>query len=63
MLISYTQLSHLCIICHILGIQDLLTHPNPNSPAQREAYELLTKNPAEYKKRVRKQAANNPPEA
>jgi hypothetical protein len=25
----------------LLGIQDLLDNPNPNSPAQREAYELF----------------------
>jgi ubiquitin-conjugating enzyme E2 I len=45
----------------LLGIQDLLTNPNPNSPAQREAYELYVTNPAEYNKRIREQAQKNIP--
>lgn len=46
----------------LLGIQELLTNPNPKSPAQREAYELFTKNPNEYKRKVREQALRNPPD-
>jgi ubiquitin-conjugating enzyme E2 I len=46
----------------LLGIQDLLTNPNPKSPAQREAYELYVSNPSEYKRRVKEQAAKNIPD-
>lgn len=46
-----------------VGIQELLTSPNPNSPAQREAFEAFTQNPAEYKRKVREQALKNVPEA
>jgi ubiquitin-conjugating enzyme E2 I len=45
------------------GIQELLINPNPKSPAQREAYELYTSNMVLYKKKVREQAARNPPES
>lgn len=45
----------------LLGIQDLLDTPNPKSPAQTEAYELFITNRAEYDRRVRMEAANNPP--
>ncbi|KAG5438025.1 hypothetical protein PCANB_000372 [Pneumocystis canis] len=38
----------------LLGIQDLLNDPNPNSPAQSEAYTL--KDRAAYEKRIRQQA-------
>jgi ubiquitin-conjugating enzyme E2 I len=41
----------------LLGIQDLLDNPNPNSPAQQEAYTLFVTNRTEYRKRVRQQAA------
>jgi len=44
-----------------VAVQELLTDPNPNSPAQRDAYEIFTKNEAEYKKRVREQARRNAP--
>eukprot|EP01035_Chromulina_nebulosa_P018406 gene18406-24108_t len=47
----------------LIAIQDLLTHPNPNSPAQREAYELYTKDRNEYNRRVKQQALKNPPDA
>ncbi|KAJ3040502.1 E2 SUMO-conjugating protein ubc9 [Rhizophlyctis rosea] len=40
----------------LLGIQDLLTDPNPDSPAQSEAYILFKKDKAAYEQRVRKQA-------
>ncbi|RYG69873.1 hypothetical protein EON64_01630 [archaeon] len=47
----------------LLGIQELLDSPNPNSPAQREAYEIFASDKAEYKKRVKAQALRNAPEA
>eukprot|EP01111_Echinosteliopsis_oligospora_P000256 TRINITY_DN1022_c0_g1_i1.p1 TRINITY_DN1022_c0_g1~~TRINITY_DN1022_c0_g1_i1.p1 ORF type:complete len:160 (+),score=43.90 TRINITY_DN1022_c0_g1_i1:68-547(+) len=40
----------------LLGVQDLLDTPNPNSPAQAEAYTLFVTNRAEYTKRVKLQA-------
>mmetsp|Transcript_50288 Transcript_50288/g.58691 ORF Transcript_50288/g.58691 Transcript_50288/m.58691 type:complete len:156 (+) Transcript_50288:481-948(+) len=45
----------------LLGIQDLLDDPNPNSPAQSEAYNLFTTNKVEYKKRIRAEARKNIP--
>ena len=45
----------------LLGIQDLLTNPNPKSPAQREAYELYVQNIAEYNRRIKEQTAKNIP--
>ena len=45
----------------LIGIQDLLDDPNPNSPAQQEAYQLFTSNKTEYKKRVRLEARKNTP--
>ncbi|KAK4058524.1 SUMO conjugating enzyme Hus5 [Microbotryomycetes sp. JL221] len=32
----------------LLGIQDLLTNPNPNDPAQLPAYQLFKKDPVAY---------------
>ncbi|KAJ3214640.1 E2 SUMO-conjugating protein ubc9 [Dinochytrium kinnereticum] len=40
----------------LLGIQDLLDDPNPESPAQSEAYLLFKKDKAAYEKRIRQQA-------
>ena len=40
----------------LLGIQDLLDNPNPNSPAQSEAYNVFMNNKGEYKKKIREQA-------
>ena len=37
----------------LLGIQDLLDNPNPNSPAQHEAYNLFRKDKVAYEKKVR----------
>jgi ubiquitin-conjugating enzyme E2 I len=45
----------------LLGVQDLLDSPNPNSPAQAEAYTQFVNNREEYNRRVREVAANNPP--
>jgi len=45
----------------LLGIQDLLDNPNPNSPAQAEPYKLYMDNREEYKRRVKKEVSKNPP--
>jgi len=45
----------------LLGIQDLLDNPNPNSPAQAEAYTLYVTNKSEYLRRVKNQALKYPP--
>ena len=45
----------------LMGIQDLLDDPNPNSPAQSEAYNLFTTNRSEYKRRVKAEARKNSP--
>jgi ubiquitin-protein ligase len=45
-----------------LGIQELLTTPNPKSPAQREAYEDYTINRTVYDRKVREQALKNTPD-
>uniref|UniRef100_A0ACD5UTP4 Uncharacterized protein n=1 Tax=Avena sativa TaxID=4498 RepID=A0ACD5UTP4_AVESA len=44
----------------LVGIQELLDDPNPNSAAQHRCYELYKKNMPEYKKRVREQARRYP---
>ncbi|KAG5178515.1 ubiquitin conjugating enzyme [Tribonema minus] len=46
----------------LLGIQDLLDNPNPNSPAQSEAYQMFVNNRAEYNRRVRLEARKNIPQ-
>mmetsp|Transcript_4248 Transcript_4248/g.7027 ORF Transcript_4248/g.7027 Transcript_4248/m.7027 type:complete len:161 (-) Transcript_4248:342-824(-) len=45
----------------LLGIQELLNTPNPNSPAQSEAYIMFTQNLAQYKREVKKQVSKFPP--
>ena len=45
----------------LMGIQDLLDTPNPDSPAQSEAYNLFRSNPAGYKQRIRQEAKKNTP--
>ncbi|WZN58575.1 ubiquitin-conjugating enzyme E2 [Chloropicon roscoffensis] len=45
----------------LMGIQDLLTDPNPNSPAQTDAYLDYTKNRDKYELRVKKQVEKFPP--
>ncbi|CAG9335821.1 unnamed protein product [Blepharisma stoltei] len=40
----------------LIGIQDLLDNPNPQSPAQAEPYNLYMRDRNEYTKRVRRQA-------
>lgn len=46
----------------ILGIQELLTSPNPNSPAQGDAYLSYQKNRKLYNQKVREQAARCAPD-
>jgi len=41
----------------LLGIQDLLDDPNINDPAQEEPFRLFRTDKAQYKKKVRAQAA------
>jgi ubiquitin-conjugating enzyme E2 I len=43
----------------LLGIQDLLDNPNPESPAQAEAYQTFKQNKVEYEKKVRKWVREN----
>lgn len=44
-----------------LGVQDLLDNPNPESPAQAEAYNLFKKDRTEYERRVRRVVKENAP--
>ncbi|KAI8065254.1 SUMO-conjugating enzyme ubc9 [Gongronella butleri] len=46
----------------LTGIQDLLNDPNPESPAQSDAYVMFKKNRKEYERQVLLQAAKNRPE-
>jgi ubiquitin-conjugating enzyme E2 I len=45
----------------LLGVQELLDAPNDKSPAQSDAYIMFTQQPAEYKRKVKEQAARFPP--
>jgi ubiquitin-conjugating enzyme E2 I len=40
----------------LTGIQDLLDEPNPDSPAQSEAFNLYVKDRPKYKRRVQEEA-------
>jgi ubiquitin-conjugating enzyme E2 I len=44
----------------LLGIQSLLNEPNPDSPAQAEAYNLFKKDLEAYKRRVKASVKENP---
>ncbi|KAI9867214.1 MAG: E2 SUMO-conjugating protein ubc9 [Trichoglossum hirsutum] len=44
----------------LLGIQALLDDPNPESPAQAEAYNLFKKDPAAYERKVKHIVKENP---
>lgn len=44
----------------LLGIQDLLNDPNPDSPAQAEAYNLFKKDRQAYEKKVKNLVRENP---
>ncbi|KAH9906945.1 ubiquitin carrier protein [Xylariomycetidae sp. FL2044] len=43
-----------------LGVQELLDNPNPDSPAQAEAYNLYKRDKAHYAERVKKTVRENP---
>lgn len=45
----------------VLGVQDLLNDPNPESPAQAEAYNLFKRDKVEYEKRVKRVVRENAP--
>lgn len=45
----------------LLGIQELLDTPNPESPAQSEAYNLFRRDRVAYDKQIKKQARENYP--
>ncbi|CAK5050232.1 unnamed protein product [Meloidogyne enterolobii] len=40
----------------LVGIQELLVNPNPEDPAQADAYHIFVQNRQEYERRVRRQA-------
>jgi ubiquitin-conjugating enzyme E2 I len=40
----------------LMGIQEWLNNPNPDSPAQDDAYRVFTRNKDAYEQRVRAQA-------
>lgn len=44
----------------LLGIQDLLNDPNPESPAQADAYNLFKKDRAAYERKIRTIVKDNP---
>lgn len=44
----------------LIGIQDLLNDPNPESPAQADAYNLFKKDKPAYEKKVRSVVKENP---
>lgn len=43
----------------LLGVQDLLNDPNPESPAQAEAYNMYKRDRAQYERRVRQIVREN----
>jgi len=44
----------------LLGIQALLDEPNPESPAQADAYNLFKKDRPAYEKKIRQVVKDNP---
>lgn len=44
----------------LIGIQDLLDDPNPDSPAQAEAYNLFKKDKVAYERKVKAVVKENP---
>ncbi|KAF1960166.1 ubiquitin-conjugating enzyme [Byssothecium circinans] len=44
----------------LLGIQSLLDEPNPDSPAQADAFNLFKKDKAAYEKKIRSIVKDNP---
>ena len=45
----------------LVGIQDLLDEPNPDSPAQSEAFQLFIHDKTRYKLRIQQEARKNAP--
>lgn len=45
----------------LIGIQDLLIHPNPSDPAQREPIMVYKADIKEYERRVREEAKKHKP--
>lgn len=43
----------------LLGVQDLLNDPNPESPAQAEAYNMFKRDRAQYERRVKQIVREN----
>jgi len=43
----------------LLGVQSLLDEPNPDSPAQADAYTLFKKDPEAYKKKIKQVVRDN----
>ncbi|ORY73269.1 ubiquitin-conjugating enzyme 9 [Leucosporidium creatinivorum] len=43
----------------LLGVQELLSDPNPDDPAQLEAYQLYKKDKTAYNEKIKKQAKEN----
>ena len=44
----------------LLGVQDLLDDPNPDSPAQADAYNLYRKDRAAYETKIKRIVRDNP---
>lgn len=44
----------------LLGVQDLLNDPNPESPAQADAYNLFKKDRAGYDAKIKKIVRDHP---
>jgi ubiquitin-conjugating enzyme E2 I len=44
----------------LLGIQSLLNEPNPESPAQADAYNLFKKDKAAYERKIKTVVRDNP---
>ncbi|EKD13811.1 sumo conjugating enzyme [Drepanopeziza brunnea f. sp. 'multigermtubi' MB_m1] len=44
----------------LLGVQDLLNDPNPDSPAQADAYNLFKKDRTGYESKIKKIVRDNP---
>jgi ubiquitin-protein ligase len=44
----------------LLGVQDLLNDPNPDSPAQADAYNLFKKDRTAYESKIKRIVRENP---
>jgi ubiquitin-conjugating enzyme E2 I len=44
----------------LLGIQSLLNEPNPESPAQADAYNLFKKDKPAYERKIKQVVRDNP---